>query len=243
MPWPLFVTLGLAFVSMGVYGLRGAKKDQDAQQKGSRFLVGLGDFFLHWFLWVLRPVERSLLRVGATPDFLNVLGLLLGMASGLLVALGRLEAGGWAMVGSGVADILDGRIARALKSVSPYGSFIDSTLDRFAEFFILLGFVYFLRDNGVGVLSAAAALGGSLLVSYARARGETLGVKERGGLMQRAERVVVLCLACLADGAVTARFGWTPGAVVTGALVVVAVTSVLTAVYRAFRISRELLRS
>jgi CDP-diacylglycerol--glycerol-3-phosphate 3-phosphatidyltransferase len=242
MPWPLVVSLVVAFISMGVYALMGAGKDLDAQEKGSRFLVGLGDFCLHWFLWVLKPLESLLLRGGVKPDLLNAAGLGLGLSSGLLVASGHLEAGGWCMVGSGVADILDGRIARTTGAASSYGRFIDSTLDRFSEFFVLMGFVYFLRHNPTGAFFAAAALGGSLLVSYARARGETVGVKASGGLMQRAERVVLLCLACLADTAVTASLGWQGGTIVVLALGFVAITSVLTAVYRTIWIARQLLR-
>jgi CDP-diacylglycerol--glycerol-3-phosphate 3-phosphatidyltransferase len=241
-PWSLIVALGASFLSMPFFALKGARRDRDADQKGSRFLVGFGDFFLHWFLWVLRPVERALLRVGATPDQLNLAGLVFGVLSGVFVSQGYLEVGGWSMVGSGIADILDGRVARARGTTSAYGRFIDSTLDRFAEFFVLMGFVVFLRDRPWGVVFAAAALGGSLLVSYAQARGEGVGAKRSGGLMQRAERVVLLCLACLSDSAVSAWMGEPRGQVVIGVLGFVALTSLGTAVYRTFLISRRLLK-
>jgi CDP-diacylglycerol--glycerol-3-phosphate 3-phosphatidyltransferase len=227
---------------MPFFAWKGARRDRDAEQKGSRFLVGFGDFFLHWFLWVLRPLERGLLRIGATADHLNVAGLAFGVTSGVLVAFGYLEVGGWSMVGSGIADILDGRIARARGKNSAYGRFIDSTLDRFAEFFVLMGFVVFLRNRPWGVVFAAAALGGSLLVSYAQARGEGVGAQRSGGLMQRAERVVLLCLACLSDAAVSGWMGEPRGQVVTAVLCFVALTSLGTAVYRTFLISRRLLQ-
>ena len=115
-----------------------------------------------------------------------------------------------------MADIFDGRIARARKLASPYGTFIDSTLDRFVEVFAFLGFVFYLRAMPFGPLIATAALAGSLLVSYTRARGESLGVTCKEGLMQRAERLVLTFLACMVDAPVTAAAGWTPGTLVAG---------------------------
>ena len=92
-------------------------------------------------MWALSPAERLFLRMGLTPDFFNFAGLFCGLASGILIGLGRLEWGGLAIALGGVADIFDGRIARARKLASPYGTFIDSTLDRFVEVFAFLGFV------------------------------------------------------------------------------------------------------
>ncbi|HSD27779.1 MAG TPA: CDP-alcohol phosphatidyltransferase family protein, partial [Vicinamibacteria bacterium] len=121
----LAVVLGAALLSMPVFALvhRG-RRDPDAERKGSRFLLGVGDFLVHWFLWAIGPTERALLRAGAGPDAMNAAGLLFGLASGVLIALGRLEAGGGAIALAGVADILDGRLARARKLASPYGKFI-----------------------------------------------------------------------------------------------------------------------
>src|SRR3972149_5165159 len=178
MPLSLAILIGLlaaALVSMAAYALLGSRPDPDAQRKGTRFLMGVGDFLAHWFLWTLTPMERLFLRLGATPDLFHFGGLGFGMLSGLLIGTGRLELGGLAIALGGVADILDGRLARALKLESDYGKFIDSTLDRFVEVFAFLGFVVYLRHHTLGPLVAAAAITGSLLVSYARARGESGG--------------------------------------------------------------------
>jgi hypothetical protein len=94
-----------------------------------------GDFLLHWFLWALSPIEHLLVRLRSTPDAMNLAGLVFGLASGLLIGLGQLQLGGWAIVMAGICDIMDGRLARAFKVASPYGKFIDSTLDRFVETF------------------------------------------------------------------------------------------------------------
>src|SRR6185295_7257281 len=109
-------------------------------------------------------------------------------------------AGGWAILLCSVCDMLDVRIARATGVASAYGDFIDSTFDRFVEVFVFLGFGQYLRTTPHGTLLAAAALAASLVVSYARARGEVLGVVCTGGLMQRGERLVLVILACLFDG-------------------------------------------
>lgn len=236
----LGAVLGLALASMAVYAVFGARRDPDAEGKGSQFLLGLGDFLVHWFMWLLGPAERASLRLGLTPDVFNFAGLALGAASGLLIATGRLELGGWAIALGGVADIMDGRIARARKLASPYGTFIDSTLDRFVEVFALLGFVYYLRSFPAGPLLAAAALSGSLLVSYTRARGESLGVTCKEGLMQRAERLVLLFLVCLLDGLLARRFGWPPGTSALWVLGLIAAGTFFTAAHRTVWISRRL---
>jgi CDP-diacylglycerol--glycerol-3-phosphate 3-phosphatidyltransferase len=224
--------LGAAFLSMGVYALLGRRPDADAVKRGSTFLLGAGNFLVHWFMWVITPVERVSMALGLGPDFFNFAGLFCGMASGLAIALGRLELGGWLIVLGGIADIMDGRMARALGLASDYGKFIDATLDRFVEVFVFLGFVVYLRALDYGPLAAAAAITGSLLVSYARARGESVGVLCREGLMQRAERLVLTCLVCLFDGALTAARGWPPGTVVLWTLVVIAAGTFWTAAYR-----------
>jgi phosphatidylglycerophosphate synthase len=234
--------LALAAVSMLLFALLpgGGRRDADAARKGSSFLLGAGDFLLHWFLWALGPVERVLLRVGATPDHLNVAGLALGALSGLLIGSGRLEAGGWAIALSGVCDILDGRVARARGAATPYGKFIDSTLDRFVETFAFLGFAAYFAGRPGGALVVAAGLGGSLLVSYAQARGETVGVSGSGGLMQRAERLVLTALGCLLDPTLCRAGRWPEGTVLFWVLAAIAIGALGTAVYRTAYIGRRL---
>jgi phosphatidylglycerophosphate synthase len=236
----LAAVLASAFVSMAAFAALRTGKDEDALRKGSRLFLGAGDFLIHWFLWVISPAERFFLARGATPDHFNAAGLLFGLASGVLIGLGRLELGGWAIALAGVADILDGRIARARGLASPYGKFIDSTLDRFVETFTFLGFTWYLRGTAIGPLLAAAALAGSLLVSYAQARGETVGVSGSGGLMQRAERMVLSCLVCLFDPTVSAWIGRPEGTIVLGMLALMAVATFGTAVYRTVWIAGRL---
>ena len=236
----LLVAFGLALVSITIYALRGGGPDPDARRKGSTFLLGAGDFLLHWFMWVISPLERLALVLGLDPDLFNFAGLAFGLVSGVLIALGHLELGGLAILLGGVCDILDGRLARALERDSPYGKFIDSTLDRFVEVFALLGFVVALRGFAWGPLLAAAALAGSLLVSYARARGETVGVLCKEGLMQRGERLVLICLACFLDRPISTRLGRQVGLVSIWMMGLIAAGSLATAAYRTAWIARRL---
>ena len=236
----LLAVLGLALASMAAFAFMGGQRDSDAARKGSQFLLGVGDFLVHWFMWALGPVERLALRLGATPDVFNFGGLASGALAGLLIARGELPLGGWAIALGGACDVLDGRIARARRMDSSYGKFIDSTLDRFVEVFVLFGFAVHLRGFDRGPLVVAAALAGSLLVSYTRARGESLGVLCKEGLMQRAERLVLTCLACLADPAFAAWRNQPSGTLAFWTLAVIAVGTLLTAAYRTYWIARRL---
>ncbi len=237
----LVVMLSLSLVSMAVFALvRRGYRDPDAAQKGSRFMLGLGDFLLHWFLWVLNPAERALLAVGATPDHLNAGGLLLGAASGVLIGSGQIELGGWAILLTGVCDVLDGRLARTRGVASAYGKFIDSTLDRFVETFVFLGFAVYFSDWSLGPLVVTSGLGGSLLVSYAQARGETVKVVGSGGLMQRAERLVLMLLGCLFDPLLCRWLDKPEGTVLLAVLGLIGGGAFATAVYRTVWIARRL---
>jgi CDP-diacylglycerol---glycerol-3-phosphate 3-phosphatidyltransferase len=239
----LLGALGGALLSVAVYAvLRHAPRDRDAEGKGSRFLLGVGDFLVHWLMWVIGPLERTMLRLGMTPDHLNAAGLLLGALSGILIGLGQLELGGWAIALSGVCDILDGRLARTRGVANDYGKFIDSTLDRFVETFAFLGFVAYYRHQPAGAFVAAAALAASLLVSYAQARGETVNVSGSGGLMQRAERLVLTAAGCLLDPPLTTALGRPEGTVLLWILSLIAAGAFFTAIHRTIWIARRLRR-
>ena len=105
------------------------------------------------------------------------------------------------MLLGGAADVLDGRIARARDMAGERGAFLDSTLDRFAEVGAFIGLIVMYRDSATAVTIVAVALGGSLLVSYARARGESLGIVCKVGIMQRAERLLLVGFGGILDPA------------------------------------------
>jgi phosphatidylglycerophosphate synthase len=234
------VIVAFLLLSMAVYAARGGRPDADAESKNAQFLGGGADFVLHWFLWLVAPAATVSIRLGLTADFYNFAGLAFGAVAGVAVAFGQLEVGGWALVLSGVCDILDGRIARAMGATSRYGAFIDALLDRYIELFFFVGFAFFARHAGPGGVAATLALGSSILVSYARAMGESLGVECTGGLMQRGERLALLCLGSLADPAASAAMGQPKGALLTAVLFFIGATSLATAVHRTVWISRRL---
>lgn len=234
------IVLAIAIASIFVYAAIGRKQDKDAQDKGTQFLMGLGNFLVHWFMWAIWPIERLSLALRLTPDFFNWLGLVLGAVAGVLFAFGRLGWGGVVMLLGGICDVMDGRIARSMKIASSYGAFIDSTLDRFVEVFAFLGLVFFFRGTAWGPLLAAAAITGSLLVSYTRARGESQGVLCKEGLMQRAERIALLVFAVFFDGPITLSFGWAQGAVVLVVLAVITAGTFATAFHRTLWIGTRL---
>ncbi len=237
----LAVVLAAALASLVLFGARhGDRRDADAARKGTRFLLGAGDLLLNWFLWAIGPAEQALLRWGVRPDHMNVSGLVLGVLTGVLIGAGHVEAGGWAIAAAGVCDVLDGRLARAQGTSSPYGKFIDSTLDRFVETFAFLGFAVYLADRPWGPLVVAAGLGGSLLVSYAQARGETVGISGSGGLMQRSERLVLSTFGCLLDPLLSRTLGQPEGTVLLWVLGLIAVGALATAVHRTVWIARRL---
>jgi CDP-diacylglycerol---glycerol-3-phosphate 3-phosphatidyltransferase len=237
---PAILVAGAVLVSMAAYAAFGMRRDADAEKR--HFLLGIGDFFIHWFMWVLSPVERAAIALGWEPDVFNFIGLGFGVLSGVFLARGRFVAGAWMILAGGVCDILDGRVARRTNRVSTYGAFLDSSLDRFVEVFTFLGLVVYFHDRPDGAFAASAAMAGSLLVSYTRARGESVGVVCKEGLMQRAERLVLMCLAGLLDGIFSRRSGRPPGTLLLWSVELIAAATFATAVYRTWWISVRLKR-
>jgi phosphatidylglycerophosphate synthase len=234
------VLAALVVLSMPVFALtrRGGHRDADVARRPTTVL--LGRWIRDWLMWAAGPIERALVRSGVSPDALNLAGVACGLAAGILYARGEQPWGGWLVLLGGLADVLDGRIARARNVVSERGAFLDSTLDRFTETFAFLGLVVFYTGRPWEGLANASALAGSLLVSYARARGEAHGVSMKGGLMQRAERLVLLALASLLDPWGARLTGTSPGTPLAIVLGVIALGSLGTAAYRTVAIARAL---
>jgi CDP-diacylglycerol--glycerol-3-phosphate 3-phosphatidyltransferase len=200
----------------------------------------------------LNPVVAMLARAGVRPDVLTAVGCGLSIGGGLAFFEGGFRGGAALLVLAGVCDILDGELARASGKVTTFGAFLDSTLDRAAEAFVLVGITGFyvvnmleLAQNPARVLEELArgleprtwavvaltgmlALVGSFLVSYTRARAEGLGLECKVGWFERPERMVVLIIAGL--------FG--VGPVMPGALLVLATLSFVTAGQRVMHVYR-----
>jgi CDP-diacylglycerol---glycerol-3-phosphate 3-phosphatidyltransferase len=160
--------------------------------------------------WVRRRAEALIEAVGRvplTPNQVTVVGLVLTFVAAGLVAFGQLRWAGVVLIFAGTCDILDGAIARSTHASYPYGAFLDSTLDRYSEAAIYIGLAaYFVGMGGPLqrwlVLATLAALGGSMLVSYVRARAQSLGFVCDSGLFARPERVVVTVIGLIFGGVV-----------------------------------------
>jgi phosphatidylglycerophosphate synthase len=147
--------------------------------------------------WSLRPLVGWLAAARIGPNVLTIAALLTSMGSGVLIGLGAVTLGGVVGLVAASLDYFDGRIARLSARVSRAGGFLDSTLDRYGEVALLGGAAVLFRDSIGMLIACLVALGSSGVVSYARAKAETLGVQLRSGLMQRPERLLLFCLgAC-----------------------------------------------
>lgn len=151
---------------------------------------------------LLAPLVLALQRAGVTPMAVTMAGLALSFVGAGYVAAGRLRSGAVLLVVSGLCDTIDGSLARSSGRASRFGAFLDSTLDRVAELAYFSALLYHFhaigaRWSGVMIWLTLAALAGSLLTSYARARAEGLGLECTVGLLERPERVVLLVVGLL----------------------------------------------
>jgi len=151
----------------------------------------LGKEIKDWWIIIMRPLEDYLIQKRVHPNVLTLTSLIVCIISAYLFHRGLILLGGIVMLAGANFDMLDGRVARALDVHSPYGAFLDSCLDRFAEMFIYLGLLSYFRDSWV-FYAVFLSLGGSLMISYTRARAESLGVDCEVGIMQRTERIVYI---------------------------------------------------
>lgn len=242
----LLGALVVGLLSMPVYAAGRRRRGSDLLAGGDRGSFVLGPFVRNWFYWFIGPLEWASLVLGLGPLFYNLAGVVWGVLGGWAFASGHHALGGWAVLLGGVADILDGRIARARGVASPRGAFLDSTLDRFAELAAFVGLAVSFQGVPWTLAVVATALGGSLLVSYTRARGESLGVLCKLGVMQRAERLILLGFAGILDPAASAAWptmSWgdgAGGALLLPVLALIALGTVGTAVFRTVWIARKL---
>ncbi len=151
----------------------------------------LGSGLRAWYFEQLQPFEDACLRLGIQPAHLTLAQLPASFLVAMCYAQGMLFTGGWLLLCTGSLDIIDGRLARRAGSESRSGAFLDSMIDRYADALAFLGLAVFYHRSWVLVVTLAAFVG-TQMISYARARGEALGVEARGGAMQRPERYVLL---------------------------------------------------
>ncbi|MBM2810414.1 MAG: CDP-alcohol phosphatidyltransferase [Chloroflexi bacterium] len=143
-------------------------------------------------------VGRFIGATGISPNALTLLGLLLNFVAAFIVVEGHAFVGGIAFLIASAFDMLDGAVARAMGTTSRFGAFLDSVVDRYAEAAMFAALLVASAAQPALVFGCTLALVGSLLVSYARARAEGLGVDCEVGWLQRPERVVILAVGLIA---------------------------------------------
>lgn len=176
--------------------------------------------------YVETPVALLMERMGLTPNLVTIIGLLIAGVSAYLIGVGLWWAGGLVALFAGIFDMFDGALARNTGRASDFGALLDSTIDRVSEAVVLLGVLayYLASDNDWGAMLVYAALVGSIMVSYMRARSEGLGIECKVGMMQRPERVALTGL-----GLIVAH--WIP-VVMLIVLGVIAALTTVTAIHR-----------
>ncbi len=184
------------------------------------------------FYATVNPLVQRLIRSGVRPNTITTVGTGLVLVSAVAYAIGYIRLGGALLLLSGVADTLDGQVARSGAMVTRFGAFYDSTLDRVGDGATFIGIGAFLLtapDVAYRVPAAIlcmVAILGSLLVSYARARAEGLGLDCKVGIAQRAERILGLGIASLVAGAGPRAL------LLEGMVTLLALASIITVVQR-----------
>jgi CDP-diacylglycerol--glycerol-3-phosphate 3-phosphatidyltransferase len=182
--------------------------------------------FRHQVERVVKPVGEQLRRTKLSPDHLTLIGLVVACGAAVAIGLGALRLGLLLVVLAALPDLLDGALAKASNQSSQRGAFFDSTIDRVTDAVLLGGVAWFLASQrgGHAAVLPFAVMAVSSLISYQRAKAEALGLTAKGGLMERAERIILLCVGLLFD----AMLFWT--------MILMLVLVTITAVQRFFKV-------
>src|SRR5438094_4516026 len=148
---------------------------------------------------IIDQIVRALALSRIHPNVLTFLGLLINSWAAFLLAAGRFQAAALVVIGAGLFDMVDGRVARETNRVTRFGGFFDSVLDRYSDLALLMGLlVYYANINRFFyIVLTAILMTGSVMVSYTRARAEVTIPKCKVGFLERPERVVLLIIGAL----------------------------------------------
>lgn len=211
------------------------------------------DFLQKVIYWCINPIIKGMIAIGITPNivtFVGFLGNILAAAffvyAAMLGGVGDIEGmysfialGGGVIFLAGLFDMMDGRLARMSGKSSSFGALWDSTLDRYSELVSVMGIVFVFMEydspqwTWMAVVTAAALIG-SVMVSYVRARAEGLDIECKVGLMQRPERVVVTALGAVVTG-LSGEIWW-----LAGGMIIIALLANATAFWRIAHCYRQL---
>lgn len=162
-------------------------------------IIILPDWIKNGFIKLLQPIIDIFIKAQVNPNMFTTIGFIVSLFSAYFFAVGSIRIGGVLILLAGIFDIFDGRVARATGQVTKFGALYDSTLDRYSEVIVFFGVIYYfiMANHILASVAASIALGGSIMVSYVRARAEGLGFSCKVGIMQRTERVVMLGITAM----------------------------------------------
>jgi phosphatidylglycerophosphate synthase len=233
----LVIIFGVGLTSIALY----LRRAPDLSAVRGSALLGPG--IRAWHFENLRPFEELLVRWRVRASTISLLQLVIAAVVGAAYAGGLMFAGGWFLLFAGSLDIVDGRVARRSGGGSKRGAFLDSVVDRYADAIAYLGLAAFYSGSW-GLWVILAALVGSFMVSYTRARAEGLGATCLIGMLQRPERYVILGFGSIFGSLAEHLSGWHPWGQTYGLVVLVlmalAVLSNLTALQRSLYVLRTL---
>jgi len=168
----------------------------------------LPDNVKQWYLRFITPVVKFFIDLEMNPNWFTTIGFIISIIAAFFYGAGSLRLAGSLILLAGTFDIIDGQVARSTNRVTKFGALYDSTLDRYSEVIMFFGLAYFFISEALFSTSSAflaifssvavsVALGGSVMVSYVRARAEALGFECKVGIMQRPERIVYIGIGSL----------------------------------------------
>jgi CDP-diacylglycerol--glycerol-3-phosphate 3-phosphatidyltransferase len=179
---------------------------------------------------IINPLIRLLTRWDMHPNTFTTLGFLISCIASYFMSLGDFRIAAILVLFAGICDTIDGKLARDSGKVSKFGALFDSTLDRYSEVLLFFGMAYYFIEHNLYMssIAVAVALGGSLMVSYIRARAEGLGFECKVGVLQRSERLLLITAGGLIH----------PNALIA-AVWIIAVFSNITAVVRMVHVWKQ----
>jgi CDP-diacylglycerol--glycerol-3-phosphate 3-phosphatidyltransferase len=158
----------------------------------------LNRYLVNGFLTVIEPIAKLLISLRVHPHVVTFAGLGFSVFAAFFFKEGEFFNAGIMVILAGICDVLDGRLARETNQMTKFGALFDSSIDRYSEVLIFLGLsTYFLMRSSYVVLVIIAAIAGSFMVSYTRARAEGLGIQCKVGIMQRQERITFLAAGAI----------------------------------------------
>lgn len=152
---------------------------------------------------LLIPVTDLLIKIKVTPNIITLLGLPVTILASYFYAVGKLRIAGLTLAFAGLFDVFDGEVARKLNRVSKFGAFFDSTIDRFEEFFVFGGIIYyysFVHNDPLFAILVYFILLGAIMTSYIRARAEGVGYSPQSGPMDRPGRYIFIIVFSVIGG-------------------------------------------